>query len=140
VGASELIANGDVKLQTGQVAGLSETSVIMEDGSELKADLVVCATGYGSINGWVTKLISKKMAKKIVKVWGIGSETKNAPGPWEGESRNIWKPTQQDGLWFHGGNLAQSRVYSQFLALQIKTRALDIPTPVFALQESYHIN
>ena len=140
VGASELIANGDVKLQTGQVAGLSKTSVIMEDGSELEADLVVCATGYGSMNGWAAKLISKDVANKVGKVWGIGSGTTNDPGPWEGELRNIWKPTQQVGLWFHGGNLAQSRFYSQFLALQIKARAVDIPTPIYALQESYHRN
>ena len=44
------------------------------------------------------------------------------PGPWEGEQRNMWKPTQQEGLWFHGGNLHQSRHYSQFLALQLKAR------------------
>jgi putative flavoprotein involved in K+ transport len=140
VGASELIANGDVKLQTGQVAGLSETSILMEDGSVLESDLIVCATGYGSMNGWAAKLISKDVANKVGKVWGIGSGTTNDPGPWEGELRNIWKPTQQDGLWFHGGNLAQSRFYSQFLALQIKARAVDISTPVYALQESYHRN
>jgi putative flavoprotein involved in K+ transport len=112
----------------------------MEDGCELEADLIVCATGYGSMNGWAAKLISKDVANKVGKVWGIGSSTTNDPGPWEGELRNIWKPTQQEGLWFHGGNLAQSRFYSQFLALQIKARAANISTPVFALQESYHRN
>ena len=89
VGASELIANGDVKLQTGQVAGLFETSVVMEDGSELEANLVVCATGYEPMSGWAAKLISKDVANKVGKVWEIGSETKKDPGPWEGELRNI---------------------------------------------------
>ena len=28
----------------------------------------------------------------------------------------MWKPTQQQGLWFHGGNLHQSRHYSLYLA------------------------
>ena len=32
----------------------------------------------------------------------------------------MWKPTQQEALWFHGGNLHQSRHYSQFLSLQLK--------------------
>ena len=138
VGASELIANGDIKLKSGQVAGLSANGVLMEDGSELPADLVVCATGYGSMNGWAAQLISQEVADKVGKVWGIGSNTTNDPGPWEGELRNIWKPTQQDGLWFHGGNLFQSRFYSEFLALQIKARAEGIATPVYALQESHH--
>ena len=138
VGASELIANGDIKLKPGQVAGLSANGVLMEDGSELPADLVVCATGYGSMNGWAAQLISQEVADKVGKVWGIGSNTTNDPGPWEGELRNIWKPTQQDGLWFHGGNLFQSRFYSEFLALQIKARAEGIATPVYALQESHH--
>ena len=40
----------------------------------------------------------------------------------------MWKPTQQEGLWFHGGNLHLSRFYSLYLALQIKARqeGLDI--------------
>jgi cation diffusion facilitator CzcD-associated flavoprotein CzcO len=41
----------------------------------------------------------------VGKCWGLGSDTPKDPGPWVGEQRNMWKPTQQDGLWFHGGNL-----------------------------------
>ena len=50
----------------------------------------------------------------------------------------MWKPTQQEGLWFHGGNLHQSRHYSQFLSLQSKARYEGIPTPVYGLQAVYH--
>ncbi|HEX2138480.1 MAG TPA: hypothetical protein VHG33_02090, partial [Woeseiaceae bacterium] len=57
---------------------------------------------------------------------------------WEGELRNMWKPTQQEGLWFHGGNLFQARFYSLILALQIKARAAGIPTPVYGLQAVHH--
>jgi hypothetical protein len=42
----------------------------------------------------------------------------------------MWKPTHQEGLWFHGGNLHQSRHYSLYLALQLKARAVGIATPV----------
>ena len=45
VGASDLVANGDVKLKNGAVDHLSEDAVVMEDGTELPADLVVYATG-----------------------------------------------------------------------------------------------
>ena len=74
----------------------------MADGTELRADLVVYATGYGSMNGWAADLISQEVADKVGKVWGLGSGTAKDPGPWEGEQRNMWKPTQQEALWFHG--------------------------------------
>ena len=52
-------------------------------------------------------LISQEVADKVGKCWGLGSDTTKDPGPWEGEQRNMWKPTQQDALWFTGGNLHQ---------------------------------
>jgi putative flavoprotein involved in K+ transport len=138
VGASELVIDGRVKLRTGQVDRLTEHAVVMEDGTELPADLVVYATGYSSMNGRLVDLMSQEMADKIGKVWGVGSDTTKDPGPWEGEQRNMWKPTQQEALWFHGGNLHQSRYYSQFLALQLKARAEGIDTPVYGLQQVHH--
>jgi putative flavoprotein involved in K+ transport len=140
VGACELIADGRIKLKSGVgVTRLTEHSVILSDGTELPADLVVYATGYGSMNGFAADLISQEVADKVGKVWGLGSNTTKDPGPWEGEQRNMWKPTQQEGLWFHGGNLHQSRHYSQFLALQLKARMEGIPTPVYDLQPVHHL-
>ena len=52
----------------------------------------------------------------------------------------MWKPTQQEALWFHGGNLHQSRHYSQFLSLQLKARMEGLETPVYGLQEVYHLS
>jgi len=139
VGASELIANGDIKLCSGvEVARLTEDSVVLSDGRALKADLVVYATGYGSMNQWAAALISQEVADKVGRVWGLGSQTTKDPGPWEGELRNMWKPTAQDGLWFHGGNLAQSRHYSRYLALQFKARLEGLPTPVYARAPVHH--
>ncbi|MDG2378601.1 MAG: NAD(P)/FAD-dependent oxidoreductase, partial [Tateyamaria sp.] len=138
VGASQLIIDGKIKLKNGQVSKISEEGVIFEDGSVLNSDVIVYATGYGSMNGWVADLIDLETADKVGKVWGLGSDTPKDPGPWEGEQRNMWKPTQQEALWFHGGNLHQSRHYSQFLSLQIKARMEGIDTPVYGLQESYH--
>jgi putative flavoprotein involved in K+ transport len=141
VGASELVADGKIKLKSGvDVVELKEHSVVLSDGSELEADLVVYATGYGSMNGWAADLISREVADKVGKVWGLGSDTTKDPGPWEGEQRNMWKPTQQEALWFHGGNLHQSRHYSQYLSLQLKARMEGIPTPVWGLQEVHHLS
>ena len=139
VGASDLVADGRIKLQSGvDVVRLTEDSVELSNGVTLPADLVVYATGYGSMNGWAADLISQEVADKVGKVWGLGSGTTKDPGPWEGEQRNMWKPTQQEALWFHGGNLHQSRHYSLYLALQLKARLEGIPTPVYALAEVHH--
>jgi putative flavoprotein involved in K+ transport len=139
VGASELIADGRVRLARGGVRELTEDGVVLTDGTALPADLVVHATGYGSMTGWAADLISQEVADRVGKVWGHGSGTTNDPGPWEGEQRNMWKPTQQEGLWFQGGNLAQARYYSLYLALQLKARHVGIPTPVYRLQEVHHL-
>jgi putative flavoprotein involved in K+ transport len=139
IGASQLIIDGEIKLKRGQVEAVDETGVILDDGTHLDADLIVYATGYNSMNGWVADLMGQEMADKLGKVWGLGSDTTKDPGPWEGEQRNMWKPTQVEGLWMHGGNLHQSRHYSQFLSLQIKARMEGIETPVYALQEVHHL-
>ena len=115
-------------------------SLVLEDGTVLPADLIVYATGYGSMNGWAADLISQEVANKVGKVWGLGSNTTKDPGPWEGEQRNMWKPTQQEALWFHGGNLHQSRHYSLYLSLQLKARMEGLPTPVYGLQEVHHLS
>jgi len=138
VGASELVANGSVKLKNGAIARVTESGLVMRDGSELPADLIVWATGYGSMNGWVAQLIDQATADRVGKCWGLGSDTSKDPGPWEGELRNMWKPTQVPNLWMQGGNLHQNRHYSLCLALQLKARLEKIPTPVYALAPVHH--
>lgn len=141
VGASELIANGDIKLKSGVgIERIKERSVLLTDGTELEADLLVYATGYGSMNGWAAKIISQEVADKVGKCWGLGSDTTKDPGPWEGELRNMWKPTAQENLWFHGGNLHQSRHYSRYLALQLKARMEGLETPVYGKTTVHHLS
>ena len=139
VGASELVANGSIHLKSGMtIERINPRSVRLSDGSELAADLIVYATGYGSMNSWLADLISPEVADQVGKVWGLGSDTPKDPGPWEGELRNMWKPTQVPQLWIHGGNLHQSRHYSQFLAFQLKARMEGLATPVYQLAPVYH--
>ncbi|MFM2406849.1 MAG: hypothetical protein RL223_4729 [Pseudomonadota bacterium] len=139
VGASELVADGRIKLRSRVgIEHINPRSVTLTDGTELEADLLVYATGYGSMNHWLADLVSPEVADKVGKVWGLGSATTKDPGPWEGELRNMWKPTQVPQLWIHGGNLHQSRHYSQFLALQLKARHAGLDTPVYQLAPSHH--
>ena len=139
IGASQLVIEGKIKLASGQVEEITPDGVRLDSGKTIPADVIVYATGYSSMNGFVEDLCGKAMAEKVGKVWGLGSDTTKDPGPWEGEQRNLWKPTQQEALWMHGGNLHQSRHYSQFLALQLKARQAGIPTPVYGLQRVHHV-
>jgi putative flavoprotein involved in K+ transport len=138
IGASQLVIDGKIKLVSGQVEEIVPEGVRLSDGRVIPADVIVYATGYTSMTGFVEDICGKAMAEKVGKVWGLGSNTTKDPGPWEGEQRNMWKPTQQEALWCHGGNLHQSRHYSQFLALQLKARQEGIATPVYGLQKVHH--
>jgi putative flavoprotein involved in K+ transport len=113
---------------------------VLEDGTKLPADLVVYTTGCTSMNGWAADLISREVADRAGTYWGLGSGTTKDPGPWEGEEHNMWKPTQQEALWFHGGNLHQSGHYSLYLALQLKARHAGLPAPVYGLQQVRHLS
>ena len=140
VGASELVANGSIKLKSGvNIERINPRSVTLTDGTELPADVLVYATGYGSMNHWLADLVSPEVADRVGKVWGLGSATTKDPGPWEGELRNMWKPTNQKQLWIHGGNLHQSRHYSQFLSLQLKARYEGLSTPVYEQAAVHHL-
>ena len=140
VGASGLVLSGEIKVpSTATIARAPPLWGSLTDGRAPRPDLVVLATGFGSMNGWAEELISKDVADKVGRCWGLGSDTTKDPGPWEGELRNMWKPTAQDNLWFHGGNLHQSRHYSKYLAIQLKARYEGLPTPVYGRGKVYHI-
>jgi len=104
------------------VTEIAPDGVILDGGTKLAADL-----------------IGQDVADKVGKCWGLGSDTTKDPGPWEGEQRNMWKPTRQEALWFHGGNLHQSRHYSQFLSLQLKARLEGLETPVYGIPRVSHL-
>lgn len=92
VGPSELIVNGTIKLKSALGLGVERIeadAVVLNDGSRLPADLIVYATGNGSMNGWAAKLISQDVADKVGRCWGTGSGTTNDPVPYEGELRNM---------------------------------------------------
>ena len=132
VGASDLIVRGEVAIRSGvEIERLEPQGAVLTDGSRLPADLIVYATGFRSMHETAARLISREVADAVGPCWGIGSGVYRDPGPWQGEVRNLWKPTAQPNLWFHGGNLHLSRHYSLVLALQLKARLENIPTPVY---------
>ena len=66
MGASQLVVDGRIKVKSlAEIERISEHAVHLTDGSELLADLVVLATGYGSINQWAAELISPEVAARV---------------------------------------------------------------------------
>ncbi|KAL4791748.1 hypothetical protein BDV19DRAFT_381350 [Aspergillus venezuelensis] len=113
VGCSQLIADGKVKVRRSPegIAGFNERGLILKDGGELESDIVVLATGYDNMRTTVRKTLGDKIADRLRDVWDLDGE---------GELNAMWRPSGHPGFWYMGGNLALCRVYSKFLALQIK--------------------
>ena len=72
---------GEVKRKRGEVVGVDETGVILDDGSHLDADVIIYATGYNSMNGWVADLMGQDKADTHGKSWGHRSDTTKDPDP-----------------------------------------------------------
>src|SRR5262249_316432 len=83
----------------------------MKKGDVVAADLVVLATGYKRQEELVKKLFGADVADRVGTIWGFGEEQ---------ELRNMYTRTGQMGLWLIRGGLAQCRIGSKHLALQIK--------------------
>jgi putative flavoprotein involved in K+ transport len=119
-GASQMIIDGRIGLiQYDDIERFGPEGAIMKDGSVKPADLIVLATGYEGQLASARRLFGDAVADRVGKVWGFDEE---------GELHGMWRPTGQPGLWFHGGGLAQCRIFSKVLALQIKARELGLIT------------
>lgn len=132
VGGSQLIIDGEIKVKSGvEIDRLTRTGLRFADGSEVAADAIIQSTGFHSMHEVVAKIVSREVGDAIGTCWGLGSGTRNDPGPWHGELRNMYKPVAHPNLWLQGGNLALSRFFSKFVALQIKARMEGLDTPVY---------
>jgi cation diffusion facilitator CzcD-associated flavoprotein CzcO len=114
VGCSDLVAEGRVGLlQYADIERFVPEGAQLRNGTVVPADLLVLATGYENQQEVVRRSLGDAVADRIGPVWGFDEG---------GELRNMWRPTAQEGLWFTAGSLAQCRIYSKYLALQIKAR------------------
>ncbi|RAK97101.1 putative flavin-binding monooxygenase [Aspergillus ibericus CBS 121593] len=113
VGCSPLIASGKIKVKQSPegISHFTESGLVLKDGSTLPADIVVLATGYDNMRTTVRKVLGDRVADRCQDVWDLDEE---------GEINAMWRPSGHPGFWYMGGNLALCRIYSKFLALQIK--------------------
>jgi putative flavoprotein involved in K+ transport len=112
VGCSDLVVSGEIALkQFSDIEDFVAEGARMKRGETLAADLIVLATGYKRQEELVRKLFGEEVVDRIGPIWGFGEEQ---------ELRNMYTRTRQPGLWFIAGGLAQCRINSKYLALQIK--------------------
>ena len=113
VGCSDLIVNRQIRvIQYQDIDQFIASGVRLNNGEILDADLLVTATGYKGQHHLVTHLFGQDVAARCGPIWGFDEENQ--------ELRNMWMRTGQPGLWFIAGSLAQCRIFSKTLALQIK--------------------
>ena len=109
VGCSELIASREIALRHHRdLRRFTSGGAEFSDGSFLPLDLVVLATGYRSMGGFVEEKFGGEVAARLGPVWGFDEQ---------GEMRNVWKRTPQPGLWFIMGSLAHARIFSRYLGM-----------------------
>jgi hypothetical protein len=115
-GSSALLAKRELGLlQFDQIERFSGEGALLKNGTTIAADLIVLATGYYPQMELVRRALGDAMVERIGPVWGIGED---------GELNNMFKRTPQEGLWFIAGGLAQCRINSKYLAVQIKATEL----------------
>ena len=121
VGASDLIVEGKIGLKAGLgIARLTQKQVVFTDGSAIDADMVVLATGYQPLQEAVRALFGDAIADRLGPIWGIGDD---------GELRNMYAPTAQEGLYVVGGGFPAARAYSPFTAMIIKASLSGLISP-----------
>ena len=118
VGCSDLIVKGEIGLaQFSDIATFVPAGALMRTGETLPAELIVLATGYKGQEYLVGKLFGEDVADRVGPIWGFGKGQ---------ELRNMFTRTAQPGLWFIAGSFAQCRIYSKYLALQIKASEIGL--------------
>ena len=112
VGCSDLIADGQIDLiQCTEIDCFFAGGARLNSGDTISADLIVLATGYEGQDVLVRRLFGDDVADRVGPIWGFGADD---------ELRNMFLRTDQAGLWFIAGSLAQCRIFSKYLGLQIK--------------------
>jgi len=123
-GSSELLIKGEIGLLHYEtIERFCPEGALLKDGTTSPADLIVLGTGYYPQGELVRRALGDAMADRIGQIWGEDKD---------GELANMFKRTPQEGAWFIAGSLTQARIYSKYIALQIKATEeglIDTPYP-----------
>ncbi|GJJ14647.1 hypothetical protein Clacol_008913 [Clathrus columnatus] len=122
VGASQSIIDGKIKVKNGRIKEFTENSLVFEDGSAIKADVIVFATGFGDEHDAARKIFSDKLVDKMKPVWGLTDE---------GEIRGVYTECGLPNVYVLMGNFALGRLHSPHVALQIKAKEEGLYTTAY---------
>ncbi|KAL5611266.1 hypothetical protein FOBRF1_007383 [Fusarium oxysporum] len=124
VGTSAKIGKNLIKVKSDAAAvRYTEHGLAFSDGTEVKADVILLATGFvGNLRQHVEKIFGPAVAKKAGDCFGLNSE---------GEVLGAFKLTQQHGIWYIGAALGHARYFSRFIALSIKADDIGEPIPIY---------
>ena len=128
-----------MKLVHGQVDHLTEDAVVLDDGTELPADLVVYATGYGSMNGWAADLINQEVADRSARCGASARTRPRTPARGRASSATCGSPPSRKRCGSTAATCTSRGTTRSTSALQLKARYEGIPTPVYGLQEVHHL-
>ncbi|KAI5892249.1 FAD/NAD(P)-binding domain-containing protein [Schizophyllum commune H4-8] len=124
-GACKHVIDGSIKLKSGppakplqggssvKLTHFTRDAAVFDDGSEVKADVVIFATGLGTVKDAVHQICDPKTAEKVKKIWALDSE---------GEINGVYRDGDVPGLYIMMGNLAICRLYSKYVAMQIAAK------------------
>ncbi len=112
VGCSQLIIDGKIPLLHAEnIDQFVAEGLRLKDGTVVPCDLIVLATGFQGMQESIRGIFGDQIADRVGPVWGFDEDF---------NMRNIWKKTAQDNFWVMGGAIIEARLFSHFLALQIK--------------------
>jgi hypothetical protein len=129
-------------MKTGSLpVSYTDTGLLFADGSHLKADILVFATGFvGNLRDIVRQMFGDKVADRAGDCWGVDDEGE-IKGAFKPLGRMLYPslPTEflvlmmfiEPGLWYIGGGINHARFYSRFIAMQIKAALEGKSFPVF---------
>ncbi|KLO15576.1 FAD/NAD-binding domain-containing protein [Schizopora paradoxa] len=114
IGASQMIIDGKIGLKSGsQISHFTKEGIVFEDGTDLPADVVIFATGFGKPLDLLTELAGECVAARTKRIMGLDAE---------GELNTYWRFSGVEGLYHMMGGLALCRFHSKHIALQIKAK------------------
>ncbi|KAK4495435.1 hypothetical protein PRZ48_013766 [Zasmidium cellare] len=111
-GACEMIADGRIKIvdSSSGIQTFTETGLILNDGRQLEADIVILGTGFERMGEVVRGIMGGAVAEKVGDIGHLDEEA---------ERIGWWRPTGVPGLWYMTGSFFWTRTFSSVLALQI---------------------
>ncbi|KAH7391256.1 dimethylaniline monooxygenase (N-oxide forming) [Cadophora sp. MPI-SDFR-AT-0126] len=127
VGGSEMVAKGLIKIKSDALpTRYIKDGLEFSDGTHLKADVIVFATGFeANMRYLVQEIFGDEVAALMGDYWGLDRE---------GELKGAFRPGGHPAMWYHGGTIGQARYYSRFIALQVKAKLLGTPLPLYERQ------